>query len=106
MRLVGEWSCLLLSGAFVGVDGSVCTWEVHSGFLGDSGTEGEQSWLLAQPEQQLESISCKNGRGEGKDLSLAISITESQQLACQRNPEPPQCVGECGCVTETWGWAK
>lgn len=56
---VVEWS--VCSGG-----GSVHTCKVHSGFLGKSGTECEQSWPLAQTEQWPESITCEVDGGKAK----------------------------------------
>lgn len=81
--------------------GSVCTWEVHSGFLGASGTECEQSWPLTQPEQWLELFTCESGWSKGKDFSLAISITESHlpTSIIQSHLDASECVAvgqRCG----------
>lgn len=67
---VVEWSVCWGSG-------SVCTWEVHCGFLGNSGTESEQNWPLTQPEQWPESFTSESGWGKGMGFSLTISITET-----------------------------
>lgn len=56
--------------------GRVWVWGVQGGVLGGLGTEGEQSWPLAQPEQQPESLPGESSWGEGENFGLAVDVVE------------------------------